>query len=254
MFAICRLSSYFSFVASSPRQPPARDAAFAICRGRSERRETEEGDAGQRQKTTVKLLNSKEQTDSLRRGPPGGGQNRYRRRASVARFGELPAAGHGGQGASRLPITAGYNGRTPPPAAPHSWSLEKERRLRLWPPGLRCFTQRRSSIRRRKPGRELRTQMANEPTYVDGGERPGMAAISITTTASISARRRADRRDRGDGRARRFGRNATAARAEGTPSHAVRRRVSARRSRLVLSARAIYSRSPGPQPRTSASR
>lgn len=68
------------------------------------------------------------------------------------------------------PITKGYLavGRANP------WGLEKDARLRLWPAGSPLIAPGTFVF----PARGLRwfasdTQMANDPVYVDGGERPG---------------------------------------------------------------------------------
>jgi murein DD-endopeptidase MepM/ murein hydrolase activator NlpD len=76
------------------------------------------------------------------------------------------------------PITKGYvqrsrmttGGRDP-------WGLEKDVRLRLWPAGSPLIDTTTFIYPAKQAWFASATQMANEPTYVDGGERPGMASI-----------------------------------------------------------------------------
>ena len=65
-------------------------------------------------------------------------------------------------------ITKGYNSN----GSPESWALDKDARLRLWPAGsplVQPGTFGYPAVQRWFAGL---TQMANEPVYVDGGERP----------------------------------------------------------------------------------
>lgn len=76
------------------------------------------------------------------------------------------------------PVTRGYaRNATDTSAGLDPWGLEKDARLRLWPaksplvnPGTFLY-----------PAKQVwfatATQMANEPTYVDGGERPDRKSV-----------------------------------------------------------------------------
>ncbi len=76
------------------------------------------------------------------------------------------------------PITAGYpRNSTQTTARLDPWGLDKDARLRLWPaqgpliePGTFQYPAKQAWF-------ATATQMANEPTYVDGGEKPGTGAV-----------------------------------------------------------------------------
>jgi murein DD-endopeptidase MepM/ murein hydrolase activator NlpD len=130
-------------------------------------------------KVVVKLLDLNEQRDSLRNAV---------RRAEVkvevdGKALELVSANY------RLPVqvadvqidcpvTIGYversrmttGGRDP-------WGLVKDARLRLWPAGAPLIDTATFIYPARQAWFASQTQMANEPTYVDGGERPGGGSI-----------------------------------------------------------------------------
>jgi putative CocE/NonD family hydrolase len=70
-------------------------------------------------------------------------------------------------------ITKGYNenGRA------SSWGLDKDARLRLWPAGTPLVKPDTFSYPVKQKWFATDTQMANDPVYVDGGERAGKRAI-----------------------------------------------------------------------------
>lgn len=66
------------------------------------------------------------------------------------------------------PITAGYRGNS----GQDSWGLEKDARIRIWPAGSPWIEPDAFLYPARQRWFASMTQMANEPTYVDGGETP----------------------------------------------------------------------------------
>lgn len=130
-------------------------------------------------KVVVKLLDLKEQRDTLR---------------SAVRRAEVTVE-VGGQkvtlvsGTYRLPVTVGdvqidcpvtggYVERsTKTTGNLDPWGLEKDARLRLWPAGSPLVNPGTFLYPARQRWFASSTQMANEPTYVDGGEKPGSGSI-----------------------------------------------------------------------------
>ncbi len=70
-------------------------------------------------------------------------------------------------------ITKGYNEN----GSPSFWGLDKDARLRLWPAGSPLLTPGTFSYPARQKWFATDTQMANDPVYVDGGERAGERKI-----------------------------------------------------------------------------
>ncbi|MFK8115266.1 MAG: amidohydrolase family protein, partial [Rubripirellula sp.] len=70
-------------------------------------------------------------------------------------------------------VTSGYNsnGRS------SSWGLEKDARLRLWPADSPWIRPETFSYPARQRWFATHTQMANQPTYVDGGDQPSRKTI-----------------------------------------------------------------------------
>lgn len=64
------------------------------------------------------------------------------------------------------PITSGYNSN----GTPSSWGLDKRARLRIWPGESPWMSQGSFAYPIKQRWFASMTQMANEPTYVDGGE------------------------------------------------------------------------------------
>src|SRR5262245_10304600 len=127
----------------------------------------------------VKLLDLKETSDSLR-------QAVRRAEATVEVAGQkvtlvsanynLPVTASGVQ--IDCPITRGYtknSTKTTGGLAP--WGLVKDSRLRLWPVGSAWLNPGTFEYPAKQAWFASQTQMANEPTYVDGGERPGMGSV-----------------------------------------------------------------------------
>ncbi len=71
------------------------------------------------------------------------------------------------------PITKGYNSDT----SEDSWGLVKDARLRLWPAGSPLMEPGTFLYPLKQRWFATMTQMANEPTYVDGGDRPDRQKI-----------------------------------------------------------------------------
>lgn len=70
-------------------------------------------------------------------------------------------------------ITKGYNLN----GSPSFWGLDKDARLRLWPAGSPLVKAETFSYPVKQKWFATDTQMANDPVYVDGGERPGDRTI-----------------------------------------------------------------------------
>ena len=71
------------------------------------------------------------------------------------------------------PATRGLNRN----GSPEFWGLDKDVRLRLWPESLPWITRGTFRYPVKQAWFATHTQMANEPTYVDGGERPDVRKI-----------------------------------------------------------------------------
>jgi murein DD-endopeptidase MepM/ murein hydrolase activator NlpD len=76
------------------------------------------------------------------------------------------------------PITKGYVSQAKKTSANlDAWGLEKDARLRLWPAGEPVIDTKTFSYPAKQAWFASRTQMANEPSHVDGGEKPGVGNI-----------------------------------------------------------------------------
>lgn len=76
------------------------------------------------------------------------------------------------------PITAGYpRNSTQTSARLDPWGLDKDARLRLWPAQGPLIEPDTFQYPAKQAWFATATQMANEPTYVDGGEKPGKGAV-----------------------------------------------------------------------------
>jgi murein DD-endopeptidase MepM/ murein hydrolase activator NlpD len=71
------------------------------------------------------------------------------------------------------PITRGYNANT----GNDAWGLKKDARLRLWPADSPWVEPELFSLPLRQRWLASSTQFSNEPTYVDGGDRPDRTKI-----------------------------------------------------------------------------
>jgi dienelactone hydrolase len=71
------------------------------------------------------------------------------------------------------PITGGYRSNS----GSDPWKLEKDARIRLWPAGSSWIDPASFVYPARQRWFASSTQMANEPTYVDGGEKPSEKKI-----------------------------------------------------------------------------
>jgi murein DD-endopeptidase MepM/ murein hydrolase activator NlpD len=71
------------------------------------------------------------------------------------------------------PITRGYAANS----TQDSWGLSKDARLRLWPAGSPMIEPEEFGYPVKQAWFATATQMANEPVYVDGGERPAVKKI-----------------------------------------------------------------------------
>ncbi|MEQ1826079.1 MAG: PKD domain-containing protein, partial [Pirellula sp.] len=84
---------------------------------------------------------------------------------------QLPKALGGVQ--ADCPITKGYNQN----GDPTFWGLDKDARIRLWPAGSPLIEPGTFIYPAEQKWFASNTQMANEPVYVDGGEKPGKRSI-----------------------------------------------------------------------------
>ncbi len=76
------------------------------------------------------------------------------------------------------PITKGYVSQAKKTSANlDAWGLEKDARLRLWPAGEPVIDTKTFIYPAKQAWFASRTQMANEPSHVDGGEKPGVGNI-----------------------------------------------------------------------------
>src|SRR5207253_834607 len=74
------------------------------------------------------------------------------------------------------PITRGYIARANKMSSNmDAWGLEKDARLRLWPASGPLIDAKTFMYPARQAWFATCTQMSNEPSYVDGGEKPGMS-------------------------------------------------------------------------------
>lgn len=122
----------------------------------------------------VKLLDLKETTDAVcfavRRAVVTVELNGQRAELVSATY-HLPQAIGGVQ--IDCSITKGYNES----GTASSWGLDKDARLRLWPADSPLVTPKTFSYPVEQKWFATDTQMANDPVYVDGGERAGKRAI-----------------------------------------------------------------------------
>jgi murein DD-endopeptidase MepM/ murein hydrolase activator NlpD len=137
-----------------------------------EQREVELADGSM---ARVKLLDVQEDRDSLRsavREARVSVQVNGTHAVLVSAMYHLPVTVGGVQ--IDCPVTAGYvldNSKR------NAWGLKKEARLRLWPAGSLWVRPGTFGYPVQQPWFASDTQMANEPTFVDGGERPGQTSI-----------------------------------------------------------------------------
>ncbi|MBM3855886.1 MAG: M23 family metallopeptidase, partial [Verrucomicrobia bacterium] len=136
--------------------------------------ETVEVTLADRSVAKVKLLKLDEKTDSMAQAVREAnvlvevnGEQRWLTSANY----HLPQPVGGVQ--IDCPITRGYNANT----GDDAWGLEKDARLRLWPrdspwiePGTFAYPVKQRWF-------ASSTQFSNEPTYVDGGDKPGRKKI-----------------------------------------------------------------------------
>jgi PKD domain/Peptidase family M23 len=136
------------------------------------------------EKVTVKLMDVKDHRDSLRGAV----------RSSKVEIAVFPALsvrieyqlGSGtyhlpvdiGNAQIDCPITKGYVERaTKTTGGLEPWGLDKDARLRLWPAGGPLLDPKTFIYPAKQAWFASATQMANEPSYVDGGEKPGAGSI-----------------------------------------------------------------------------
>jgi murein DD-endopeptidase MepM/ murein hydrolase activator NlpD len=122
----------------------------------------------------VKLMDLEECTDSLRSAVRAATVtvevNGRTLRLGAANY-HLPRTIAGVQ--IDCPVTRGYNANSHRDA----WALEKDARLRLWPEGSPLIAPGTFGYPLRQRWFATHTQMANEPTFVDGGENPARKDI-----------------------------------------------------------------------------
>ena len=125
-------------------------------------------------RATIKLVDLKETRDSLRdavrRAEVAIEVNGQRQQLISATY-HLPTTVAGVR--IDCPITKGYYSNTNQDA----WGLVKDARLRLWPAGTPLIEPEQFLYPVKQRWFATSTQMANEPTYVDGGEQPNVKKI-----------------------------------------------------------------------------
>ena len=125
-------------------------------------------------KASVKLIDLKERTDSMsaavREAKVRVEINGQAAWLSSANY-NLPLPVGGVQ--VDCPITRGYNANS----GQDSWGLEKDARLRLWPAGSPWIEPGTFVYPLKQRWFATMTQFSNEPTYVDGGDKPDRKKI-----------------------------------------------------------------------------
>ncbi len=125
-------------------------------------------------KATVKLLDLQEKTDTLskavREAKVQVEVNGSKAWLTSANY-NLPQVVGGVQ--IDCPITRGYNANS----GEDSWGLEKDARLRLWPAGAPWIEPGTFIYPLKQRWFATMTQFSNEPTYVDGGDKPDRKKI-----------------------------------------------------------------------------
>jgi murein DD-endopeptidase MepM/ murein hydrolase activator NlpD len=131
------------------------------------------------QQVTVKLLDLKDHRDSLR-----GAVRRSEVKVEVdgKQLTLGSATYHLPQAVGKVqidcPITKGYVARANKTSAQlDAWGLDKDARLRLWPVDQAVIDVKTFMYPARQAWFATNTQFANEPSYVDGGEKPGTGGI-----------------------------------------------------------------------------
>lgn len=173
--SLCLLVAATTHADDLPR-PTLSEPFVAVDLSLGESRDVELG-AGR--KVTVKLLELHEQRDSIR-----GAVRRAEVKVQVGdETATLVSANYRlpqrvGGVEMDCPITAGYEKNASKTSAGHApWGLDKDARLRLWPAGVPYITPGTFKYPARQRWFASATQMANEPVYVDGGERPSKGAV-----------------------------------------------------------------------------
>ena len=202
------------YLAPAKAELPRADARAAACHGRSQPGRVAGSDADQRQESHGQSPGSERAAGQpARSGAKGGGEGAGRWEGSHARLRQLSAAGDGGEVQIDCPVTRGYTDRaTKTTGGLDVWGLEKAVRLRLWPAARRSSIRGHSMYPAKQRWFASQTQMANEPVYVDGGEKPGMdASIYYHYGLDIGGAEGLGGRGRRDERSGRFGRQGSAA-------------------------------------------
>ena len=126
------------------------------------------------EKASVKLLNLKEKVDSMaaavREAKVQVEVNGQQAWLSSANY-NLPQMVGGVQ--VDCPVTRGYNANS----GEDSWGLEKDARLRFWPAGAPWIEPGKFLYPLKQRWFATMTQFSNEPTYVDGGDKPDRKKI-----------------------------------------------------------------------------
>lgn len=156
---------------AQPPEPTIRPLLRSVDLALGESREVELSDG---EKVTVKLLDLEETSDSVRSAVRKArvrveidGQSAWLTSANY----ELPQT----IGKVRIdcPITKGYLNSSKSDA----WGLQQDARLRLWPAGSPLLRPGTFVYPVKQRWFASATQMANEPCYVDAGERPNVRSI-----------------------------------------------------------------------------
>lgn len=162
--------------AEGPPAPtqPAPFVAVDLTIGESQQIQLADGQA-----VTVKLLDLHEQRDTIRgavrKAVATVEVNGERVKLNSANY-RLPVAA--GKVRVDCPITAGYAKNSSKTSAGHApWGLAKDARVRIWPASGPLIDPATFRYPARQRWFASSTQMANEPVYVDGGERPSKGAV-----------------------------------------------------------------------------
>src|SRR5678816_4254223 len=153
--------------------PPVRTARFRAMD--LDLNETQEVELADRTRVRVKLLTVDETRDTMRDAVRQARVNVEVNGKSLVLTSatyHLPVRFAGVQ--IDCPITKGYIGNS---SEGNAWGLLKDARLRLWPAGSRLRESGTFVYPLKQRWFASHTQMANEPTFVDGGEVPGNKKI-----------------------------------------------------------------------------
>jgi len=170
---LAALVGWFTIELQAADPPPARTAPFRAMD--LDLNETQEVELADRTRVRVKLLTVDETRDTMRDAVRQARVNVEVNGKSLVLTSatyHLPVRFAGVQ--IDCPITKGYIGNS---SEGNAWGLLKDARLRLWPAGSPLIDPGTFVYPLKQRWFASHTQMANEPTFVDGGEVPGAKKI-----------------------------------------------------------------------------